>query len=296
MKNTNELGQGVGNSNITSSVPKEYTNLVWSEEFDGDSLDTGMWQCRGSYYSKQLDCHCGEEPELIKVENSCLTMACQIWKDENDPNVTHACPPTVVTANSMNYRYGYLEMRAKVPFKHSVWPALWLCQLEKYYAAPDRCGYGVEVDVFEIFGSTEGKVIPNLHKWFNAEWAKNNALPKTHSMTGAKSIYQFKDTTDLSNEWHVYGFEWTDEYMSMYVDGEEYIRYDLSDNYDGLSDMSGFQNPAYILLSLAVYTKGKHDGGGREPIDSDFPCEFVIDYLRLYQNPNQENNLCEITP
>ena len=136
MKNTNELGQGVGNSNITSSVPKEYTNLVWSEEFDGDSLDTGMWQCRGSYYSKQLDCHCGEE----------------------------------------------------------------------------------------------------------------------------------------------------------------YIRYDLSDNYDGLSDMSGFQNPAYILLSLAVYTRGKHDGGGREPIDSDFPCEFVIDYLRLYQNPNQENNLCEITP
>ena len=255
-----------------------------------------MWQCRGSYYSKQLDCHCGEEPELIKVENSCLTMACQIWKDENDPNVTHACPPTVVTANSMNYRYGYLEMRAKVPFKHSVWPALWLCQLEKYYAAPDRCGYGVEVDVFEIFGSTEGKVIPNLHKWFNAEWAKNNAIPKTHSMTGAKSIYQFKDTTDLSNEWHVYGFEWTDEYMSMYVDGEEYIRYDLSDNYDGMGDMSGFQNPCYILLSNAVYTKGKHDlYGHATAIDSDFPCEFVIDYLRLYQNPNQENNLCEIT-
>ena len=282
----------VDDSNRTSSVPKEYTKLVWSEEFEGTALNKNTWEIRSNYYESQYDCHCGEEPELLKVEDGCLTMAVRRWFDPYDPTKVYACPPSLATNISMNYRYGYLEMLAKVPFKTSSWPALWTGQSPKYQDLKEECGYGVEVDVFEIFGTTNS-VVPNIHKWFTTNWQKSHDN-FSHAQTDIKSVYNFQDERNLSNEWHVYGYEWTDTYMAMYVDGVEYNRFDLNYNFDGMSGSEGFHIPSYVLLSNAVYSPGKSDGP-RTPDEKDFPGEFIIDYLRLYQNPNQANNLIDLT-
>ena len=298
-KKKHELGQDAANSVIRSSVPAQYSSLVWSEEFAGTSLDKNTWETRTYYYDSQKDCYCGEDSKLLNVKNGCLTMASQTWEGDG---ITHACPPSLATNISMNYRYGYLEMLAKVPYKQSAWPALWMGQsMDKYGTEIEAAGYRIEVDIFEIFGPTtveEVEVVPNIHKYYTtAGQTKYGASSHTMISGNQKETYKdFADKTNLSNQWHVYGFEWTDTYMAMYVDGVEYNRFSFDYNFDGKSDMSGFQNPCYLLLSNAVYTARKDDlNGHATAIDSDFPCEFVIDYIRLYQNPNQENNLCNLS-
>jgi hypothetical protein len=78
------------------------------------------------------------------------------------------------------------------------------------------------------------------------------------------------------------GFDWTPEYMTVYINGEEFYHYDWkkSVQLDGLNDMSDFLNPVFIRLNNHLLPKN---------IPSDFstlPCEFFIDYVRLYQKPN----------
>ena len=88
--------------------------------------------------------------------------------------------------------------------------------------------------------------------------------------------------------------------MAMYVDGEEYNRFSITDdaNFDNYGDMAPFRQPMWILIggrSITPYsveknswlTNGGLSGAG---LDSDFPFNMSIDWIRVYQNPNQAGN------
>ena len=100
-----------------------------------------------------------------------------------------------------------------------------------------------------------------------------------------KQPYVFKDITNLNNEYHTYGFEWTPEYMAMSVDGEVYCTYDINSNYDGFSDMSGFHDALYVLFNNHIFTSNSSWAPGGAEVDerTDFPINYWIDYIRLYQ-------------
>ena len=73
----------------------------------------------------------------------------------------------------------------------------------------------------------------------------------------------------------------------MFIDGQEYMRYDLNDNYDGYADMQPFHSPLYIILNNHVFTES-----GWRLLDSwlvtdeDVPTEYDVDWIRLYQDVN----------
>ena len=102
------------------------------------------------------------------------------------------------------------------------------------------------------------------------------------------------DVNHLCEEFHVYGFLWTKDEMSMYVDGEKYMTFDLNYNFDGdeTTGMGGFHRWAYIILGISSVnsplnggtdnTDRKADGGS---IPSALPFEQELDWIRLYQIP-----------
>ena len=86
-------------------------------------------------------------------------------------------------------------------------------------------------------------------------------------------------------EFHVYGMEWTPDYIQAYIDGVPY--YTFRNDGSGRAESWPFDKAFYLKLNIAV----GGDWGGYEGIDdSIFPAEYVIDYVRVYQRILRANS------
>ncbi len=226
-----------------------------------------------------------EDSKVCSVGNGELQLTAINRTDDNGH--IYATTKTVSTVNTMSFKYGYLEVRAKVPFEQGAWPSLWLGARESL-ANNSNLSYSNEVDIFEVFGSKSG-LATTVHKWYNDENGNNSGVNAQKSVDG----YEFVNTSTLSNEYHIYGFRWTPEEMSFYVDGVKYATLDLSANFnkDGYeTDMSAFvNNPLHIKINNHLFTEGKNLGFNNVNA-KDLPFEYDIDYVRLYQDASGELN------
>ena len=72
----------------------------------------------------------------------------------------------------MTFKYGYLEMRARVPVGRGVWPSLWMksnvnpegAEIAERLGCKPEADYFTEIDIFEVFGNNS--VSSQLHKWW----------------------------------------------------------------------------------------------------------------------------------
>ena len=282
----------VDNSNRKPSVPEQYSKLVWNDEFDGDKLKMNNWSYE-STNGAQADKITLTDREHLYVKDGELVFKADHYSNPNNPNIKYADAPTIQTKYSMNFRYGYVEMCAKLPFCSTAWPALWTRTMINCisYTETDPT-FMAEVDVFECFAS-EDTIVPSIHKWFTrVAWA--DGMPTHTEIDGKyKNKYKFKESENLKNEYHVYGWEWTPEYMAMFVDGVEYNSFLIADEYDfdGYGNMSGFRDPKHLLIGAGAVTSETAPDfilqSVGEPKDEDFPYEMKVDYIRVYQNPDE---------
>ncbi len=294
-KETNTSSDTVQDNSVNRSFVPDAYKLVWGDEFDGDTLDSSKWMINKESKSPSFpDLLYLDTPNVLKISNGLLQMNAIHYFDPMDPLPKYATSKSLLTSGTMNYRYGYLEMCAKVPYKNGAWPAFWLCNTkdrDDVLVEPACADYKTEVDVFEVFSSVE-KAVPNMHKWYHDS---NGKYTGGHVEFKNDAPYYFTDTYNLPNEYHVYGFEWTPEYMAMYIDGEKYMTYDITDkgnfDLDGYStDMSGFHDPMFIILDNAILTPLRTvlaEGNQTEWTinNSNLPLEYSVDWIHLYQNP-----------
>jgi beta-glucanase (GH16 family) len=80
-------------------------------------------------------------------------------------------------------------------------------------------------------------------------------------------------------DFHVYGVEWTPEALTFSVDGQSFFT--CMNDGTGV-DSWPFDAPQYLILNLAI---GGAWGGQRGVDRSAFPQQFLIDYVRIYQQP-----------
>ena len=264
--------------------------LVWNDEFDGEKLDPAKWTLRADMACRSALALCGEEnPEVMRLEDGMLKLNVIKNADENEKQYSTCY--SVTTFNKMRFRYGYLEISARVPYMQGSWPSFWLKSLADDICPTPKADYMAEIDIFEVF-STVDTAVPNLHKWYGRNVTLPNGYEVNHTQGGdlldkslEKKPYVFKDTTNLCNEYHTYGFEWTPEYMAMSIDGEVYCTYDINSNYDDYSDMSGFHDTLYVLFNNHIFTNNSPWLPKGSAIDerTTFPINYWIDYIRLYQ-------------
>ncbi len=252
--------------------------LVWHDEFDKETLDRTKWCFDRTMSGKDRIYDNGEEQ--VRVENGLLHMHTS-WNDDN-PEFPYTLPEGLTTTKTMNFKYGYLEMHGKVPFRFGAWPSFWM-QSATPFAKAD---YMAEIDIFEVF-SSPNKLGSTLHKWGH----------NTHSSLSANVSpweYTFKDYENLNNEFHTYAFEWNEEETRFYVDGEQYACFSIreEDDFDTekLPTMQGFHDFAYIIFNNEFFSpKGSWVVNGWSITDKkDMPIDYYIDWVRLYQNPDKE--------
>jgi len=151
----------------------------------------------------------------------------------------------ITTEPSFRQRFGYFEMRARLPAGRGLWPAFWLVSLT-------HAGH-FEIDVFEMLGHEPQTIYQSTHR-------------------GDHGVHLRRDVGfDTTADWHRYGLKWTPDALVWYVDGKETARTD--------GTMFRDAPPMYMLANLSVGGSWP----GHPDASTRFPAEMRIDYIRAYR-------------
>lgn len=265
--------------------------LVWSDEFNGTNLDLSKWRFRQTMGSKSGE-YVNDE-RTVRLEDGMLHL--QVIRDTSQIRDIRL-PQGLATHETMGFRYGYLEMRAKVPFRHGAWPSFWMQTTPRL----KKSRWMSEVDIFEIFGSTN-MVVCNLHKWGGRD-PKSKKWRHVMLPGGEGSVnraYSMNART-VNEEFHVYGFEWTPETMSFFVDGERYATFPIDEDHEfsshELTGMECFHDFHSVILNNEIFRENNGwcpNGYALKP-DASLPIDYFVDWIRLYQKRGEEIKLLNV--
>lgn len=284
---------------------------VWGDEFEGDDIDFTKWDFE-ERMSGSGQIEISWDKDVIDVADGRLKLHAINYFNELREGTRYKVPYSVVTKYKMNFKYGYAEIRARVPYYRGSWPSFWGLSLLGQagtkstgglaYDANKKVPFGIEVDIFEIFGSPN-VVTPNVHKWYRSEvfnYGETFGLGElSHTDLAVKKVWDWKekdvDLSTLSNEYHLYGFEWTDKEMSFYVDGEKYYTLDIVNSYDLYKNMDGFHMPIFLMFNNHVFAEDAYNENLIED-HSLLPFCYYIDWCRVYQKPGVGELYVDDTP
>jgi hypothetical protein len=191
--------------------------LVWQDEFEGDTLDSTKWAVRGvgpratGFVS----------PDAVRLYDGFLELSTFV---ENDSIKTGA----VGTAGRYMPKYGYYECRAQLQKSAGNWAAFWI-QSPGIAKGEDPGKFGTEIDIFEYFkGHGENFVSHNLH------WAYGPNQKTSGAMLSR--------VEGVDEGFHTFSLEWTPEKYAFFVDGLKY--------YEVTEAISHIEQ--YIILSMEL--------------------------------------------
>lgn len=93
--------------------------FVWGDEFDGDVLSPEKWTLNAKMGGNER-VKLSSDSDTIYVKDGKLHLVAHKIEDG-----TYKVPVSVVTQDTMNFQYGYVEIKAKVPYMNGVWPSYW---------------------------------------------------------------------------------------------------------------------------------------------------------------------------
>jgi beta-glucanase (GH16 family) len=191
---------------VTVAPPSDY-KLKFNSAFSGSTLDTKVWAT--CYYWSLSGCtnggNNGEErewylPSQAQVRGGVLNLVAQHQPTEgtaaNGEPKTYTCRSGMVTTMpSLNFKYGYVQMVARLPYGNGLWPAFWLAASDKKWPP--------EVDVFEHWAS------------------QDNVGVYLHPSDGVRQGGRSAALGNLSKGWHTFTLLWTKTSLKWYVDGQQ---------------------------------------------------------------------------
>lgn len=260
-------------------VPEGYS-LVWNDEFKGRTIDTAKWRTNQPRMTAYDGVGNFNEGTVRSVGNGRLLMTAYKNPDTTKYNgKTYLTTNSITTENRMSFKYGYLEVRAKVPYKAGCWPSLWLRSPNAAQTdSTGKDGYNMEVDIIEPFGYTDKNRI-TIHE--------TNKSDEKDYCQAAVGNYKFKNAENLANEYHTYGFLWTADEMKFYIDGECFATHTMA----ALKEMrykGDFDDTVNILFDNQLITTNspvanKEKTNTIENNEGSLPAEYSVEYVRLYQ-------------
>lgn len=241
--------------------------LVWSDEFENPGVpDSTKWNfdigdgCPNlcGWGNEELEFYTGRK-ENARIENGMLIIEAH-KEDYGGRAYTSA---KLVTRGKADWKYGHIEVRAKLPKGRGVWPAIWMLSSQKKYG---RWPVSGEIDIMEHVGHDPRNVYGSIHT------ESYNHRDGTQRTAGFMEIQN-----SFSGSFHNYAIDWTEEYIEFFVDDIPYMRFV---NEHATYKEWPFDQPFYLILNIAV----GGTWGGQEGIDDTiWPQRMEIDYVRVYQ-------------
>lgn len=245
--------------------------LVWSDEFNGTTVDLTKWQSISGNGCPSL-CGFGNaeaqryEPNQATIvkegTNSYLNIEAKYQPTSQFPDQPYASSK-LTTEGKYSLKYGRVEARMKLSNGQGAWPAFWMLPVNGNWP------YTGEIDIMEAKHRNPQSVDGTIHYDGNG-----------YHFTGRS----YSSPTDLSSDFHVYAVEWGPNFIKWFVDDVLFHTATPNTTVNGGWPFNDSQ--FYIILNLAVGSAGTPytsvNGAGVAPVPSDFPAKLQVDYVRVY--------------
>ena len=246
--------------------PGDALTLVWSDEFDGASLDPQVWFFEtgdGSEYgipgwgNNELQYYL---PDNAQLEGGLL----KIETREEQVGRFDYTSARINTRDRFAFRYGRIEARMRLPGGQGVWPAFWMLAQDSPYGGWAASG---EIDIMEavnLGGAGGNLVYGTIH--YGGEAPNNTFSGETYVVP-----------SNAMTEFHTYAVEWDATEIRWYVDD---VLYAMRNNWNSTGGVfpAPFDVPFYIIFNVAV--------GGNFPGNPDattvLPVTMEVDWVRVY--------------
>jgi beta-glucanase (GH16 family) len=247
-------------TNAGYDAPTSYPgySLTWRDEFNTTSLNQANWSFQNGNGCPNLCGWGNNELESYSENNLTFQDGKMIIEARKEGSIYTSSK--IVSTGKKTFKFGRIDIRAKLPKGKGVWPALWLMPESSVYGGWPKSG---EIDMMEMLGHEPNKVYGTLHFGpgpGSTQIGKNFTLP----------------AGSFSDEFHVFSLIWKQDQIQWLVDGNVYGTANKADlgtnNYP-------FNEQFYFIFNVAV--------GGQWPGSPDastyFPQWMIVDYVRVYQ-------------
>ncbi|MFV8828240.1 family 16 glycosylhydrolase [Alkalihalobacterium sp. APHAB7] len=276
--------KGTASAEGTGGGDERDWTLVWEDEFEGDQLDSSKWSYdigngfyddNGTFISgwgnEELQSY---QEENVRVENGQLIIQAKEETVSDENGTYNYTSGKIHTQGKFSQKYGRFEAKMALPAGQGFWPAFWMMPEDDVYGSWAASG---EIDIMENAGATPHKIGGAIH--YGGQWPNNTYTAKD---------YYFPEGKDVTDS-NVYAVEWEPGEIRWYVNGE---LYQTLNNWSstGIGNSEPFAYPApfdqefYLILNLAV---GGWYGGNPDET-TPFPGEMVVDYVRVYELPEDQ--------
>jgi beta-glucanase (GH16 family) len=249
---------GTGTPGSGPTAPPGFPVLLWSDEFDGTSINTANWGFdlgNSGFGNNELQNYTSR-PENARIENGRLVI------EARRENLGGSLYTSARLKTEGRQAFGvntWIEARIQAPQGQGIWPAFWSLGANIGTIGWPSCG---EIDILEIQGQNPFRNFGTMH------WADANGA---HAFFGG----QFNSSVSLASGFHTYAIARTTTSIKWYVDGVQYHEGNIA---NGINSTSEFQGQFFVLLNVAV-------GGnfvGSPNTSTVFPQRMLVDYVRVW--------------
>lgn len=249
-----------------------YSDLVWSDEFNNETLDTNKWFHQtfgpngGQWFNGELQ-HYTDSNTNSFVSDGNLNIVAK--KEQVTLNGVTLGYSSARLNSKYAFTYGRVDVRAKLPEGNGTWPAIWTLgkNISETGAYWQTQGFGTtgwpacgEIDIMEHGLHATNSVSSALH---------------TPSSSGNTMNTSSKALPNVAENFHVYSMNWSPNQITFMIDGVGYYTYNPTSKN---ASTWPFDLDQFLLLNVAM-------GGFSGTPDANFTeSAMVIDYVRVYQN------------
>jgi len=240
----------------TTTTPTDSTTytLVWSDEFNGTSVDASNW----NFETGNLGVN--QEEEYYQASNATVANGyLAITAKSQSVGGFSYTSARMNTANKFSVTYGKIEARIALPIGAGLWPAFWMLGTDiNTGVAWPGCG---EIDIMEHI-DTDSLIYETMH------WSENG-----------QAVQYGENTASSPSQFHIYSVVWNASSINWYVDNTLYATGNIANN---VNNTGAFHSPFFIILNMAV----GGDWPGSFVDTTKLPATMLVDYVRVYQASN----------
>ena len=253
------LADEVKDCNVTTKN-EDYV-ISWSEEFNYEGApSSNYWSYEvgtgnGGWGNNELQTYTN------RLENSSVSDGLlKITAKRETYNGSEFTSARLVSRGKADFKYGYIEVSAKLAGGVGAWPAIWMMPTDSVYGGWPASG---EIDIMEYQGRYPNYAFSTLHT------QKNHGSGIT---SGRKTV------KNAETSFHKYAMEWNEDKIIFYYDDVRVHSYTNPNRSTNNENYWPFDQEFYFVLNVAV-------GGtlGGTPSADFQEASMYIDYVRVYK-------------
>ena len=256
---------------LSISSHSQNWQVIWEDEFDGNSLDLTKWshdlgtgsaQGLWGWGNGELQYY---QPDNTSVGNGVLTIEAkeepQGISDFYSGNVPYYYSSSkILTRDKFEFKYGKVEARMKTIDGQGYWPAFWMLPGEGCWPESG------EIDIMEQWGNDGSTNVTTGASHMGNCGSSSNYIAWNESLSSGS----------YADAFHVYSVVWYEDYIGWYVD-DVLISSVTPSSYPSDLNWPFNDNDWFMILNLAITNAGPNS-------NTVLPGSIEVDYVRVSQS------------